>query len=101
MLSHITLLCVLLAQVTLLVLQAAMLRRYHHRCFLLLLLGSASGVIYSLVSLVIGLVQFRDGPRLLLFQASSAIVVLGVIVGVWGTVSLFRSYGLLRQGGSA
>lgn len=101
MLAHLTVLFVLLVQVTLVILQATMLFRYQHRCFLLLLLGSLSGVIYSLVSLLLGFVQFDNHLRLLLFQASSAIVMLGAVFGIWGTVSLFRSYGSLRQGGIA
>lgn len=100
-LGNLTGLCVLLLQVTLLILQAVMLRRYRHRCFLLLLLSSIAGINYTVMSLLFRFLPLDVHLQLLLFQISSVLVMLGAIIGLWGTVSLFRSYGSLHRGGSA
>ena len=88
---------VLIAQAVLLFLQAAMLRRYGQSSFLMLAVGTFLGMFYSAVSLLPLVVQFSESSRLLLFQCATASVVVGVIVGVSGTISLFRSYRVLFQ----
>ena len=99
-LGNLTVFMVLLVQIVLLLLQTSMLRRYGHRCFLLLLLSSTSGVIYAVLSLLPGFMPLDDSQHLFIFRASSAFVVLGAVLGIWGTVSLFRSYGLLHRAAS-
>ena len=96
-LGNLTALVVLLAQITLVLLQAAMLRRTGHMSFLLLLVGSALGVIYTVLSFLPLFVQLSESNRLLIFQCSSISVVVAAIIGVSGTVGLFRSYRNLFQ----
>ncbi len=88
---------VLVGQAVLLFLQVSMLRRYGHLSFLMLAVGTFLGMLYSAVSLLPLFVQFSESSRLLLFQCATASVVVGVIVGVSGTIGLFRSYRALFQ----
>ncbi len=96
-LAGLTTLVVLLALFALLFLQVAMLLRFRHISFLLLSLGSALGVGYSLLYIVPFFLQISDSQRLVLFQCQSVAAAVAAIVIVCGTASLFRTYRGLFQ----
>jgi hypothetical protein len=80
-------------------LQLSALRRHGHVSFLLLLIGTGCG----LLSAGIGMLgHWLEAPAAFptLFYYVPGILLLGqMILGIWGTVLLFRSYGALSDAG--
>jgi hypothetical protein len=71
------------------------LRRYGHKSFLLLLIGS----LFSLASAFMGMASYlvhSELPTMLhSLEVRCLFYVPGAIFSLWGTLSLFRSYGAL------
>lgn len=82
----------LVAQLILVSLQLAAARRHGHRSFFLLCLSTACGIAYLALLLALG--KWRPAgyswPPLLYTLA--ALYVGQLVLGVWGTASLFGSY---------
>jgi hypothetical protein len=80
-------------------LQLSALRRHGHVSFLLLLIGTGCG----LLSAGIGMLgHWLEAPAAIptFFYYVPGILLLGqMILGIWGTVLLFRSYGALSDAG--
>ena len=91
-LEGLTAFSVLLALFVLLFLQVSMFRRFGHISFLLLSGGSVFGIVYFVLYSVPFFFQVSDAQRLLIFQCESVAAVVAAILGVSGTVGLFRSY---------
>jgi hypothetical protein len=82
--------------VALLFLQVSALRKYHHRSFRLLALATVTALL-SLGALLIPHLVPKVGYLSVLI-ASTLLYLIYAVLGIWGTASLFRSYGALRQG---
>ena len=84
-----------LALIFLLAIQVAALRRYKHKCFLLLVIGNAFAIISTLIGAT-GYFMDRELPTMLLaLEFRSLFYVVAVIFSLCGTVLLFESYGEL------
>ena len=95
LLGNLTAVFVLIAQIVVLFLQVSMLRRHRQKCFLLLALGQLLLIAYTTTSLLLEFLVSDAHLHLLVFQASCAAVIVGLVFGLWGVVVLFRSYTLL------
>ena len=75
-------------------LQVSALARYRHGSFLLLAIGSGCGLLYVLGQYAaVYLRSNGEVPPDSLFYASALFLLGQMIVGLWGTAWLFRSYG--------
>ena len=88
---------VLLVQSGMLWLQASALRRHRHRSFLLLAIGSVLGILYCLTSFPLYLMHISEDAFCALMLGSTALVLIGAVLGLVGTALLFRSYTKLAQ----
>ena len=87
-----------ITQIVMLSLQIGGFRRHRHTSFLVLSITTISGLFY----LALGLTQ-RLAPRGIfsvstVLYLTSALLLTQMILGVWGTASLFKSYGRLSAG---
>ena len=80
----------------LLFLQLSALRKYRHHSFRLLALATVTALL-SFGVLIIPHFVPKVGYLSALI-ASTLLYLLYAVLGIWGTASLFRSYGALRQG---
>jgi hypothetical protein len=84
--------------VILFVLQLRAFRRHRHRSFLLLALGSAAATMFLIAGLVMQAVAPGSRGSLLLYAFSLLVLMPAqCIFGVWGTATLFKSYGHLAD----
>jgi hypothetical protein len=82
--------------VILFVIQMRAFRLHRHRSFLLLALGSAAATMFLIAGLVMQTVAPGSRGSLLLYAFSLLVLMpTQCICAVWGTVTLFRSYGNL------
>jgi predicted PurR-regulated permease PerM len=94
------------ASIALLTLQARALRRHGHRSFLLLVLSTTCGLLY-LVGLYVLTYLAAHGDPLpdsapAVWPYIATILETGqVVLGLWGTASLFSSYGELASAASS
>jgi len=82
----------------LLCLQAAAYRRHHHQSFLLLTLSTITALVSVVVMLIPQFVPAARSSFLEISIAGAVLYAIYAVLGIWGVVSLFRSYGALRQG---
>jgi len=82
--------------IALLFLQVRALRKHHHHSFRLLALATIVALLSFGVLFVPRLVPKVSDLSALI--ASALLYALYAVLGIWGTASLFRSYGALRQG---
>jgi hypothetical protein len=80
----------------LLFLQVRALHKHHHHSFRLLTLATIVALLSLGVLFVPRLVPKVSDLSALI--ASTFLSALYAVLGIWGTASLFRSYGALRQG---
>jgi biopolymer transport protein ExbD len=79
-------------------LQVRAYREHKHVSFLLLSIATTCALLYIVVGQILGFL--RDtilAPPLWVFACVTAFLFVQMILGVWGTVSLFRSYGQLAS----
>jgi hypothetical protein len=80
-------------QVAMVSLQMRAFKRHRHVSFLLLSIATACGLFYIVVGQILGALRGTPfAPPLWLFACATVPLFAQMIVGVWGTVSLFRSY---------
>jgi hypothetical protein len=80
-------------QLVMLWLQLRAFREHGHVSFLLLSVATASALLYIVVGQTLGFLSHTIlAPPLWVFACATAFLFVQMIVGVWGTVSLFRSY---------
>jgi hypothetical protein len=80
------------------VLQLRAFRRHRHKSFLLLTLGSAAATMFLIAGLVMQAVTPGSRGSLLLYAFSLLVLMPAqCIFAVWGTVTLFKSYGKLAD----
>ncbi|WP_139350336.1 hypothetical protein [Rhodanobacter sp. C03] len=84
-------------QVIMFSLQAGALRRYGHRSFCLLGVGSACVAVYAALGAAPYFFTFSASALANLLSIALAFAFIGVIFGVWGTASLFRRFGQLHR----
>jgi hypothetical protein len=83
----------ILTQVVLLVLQARAFWRHRHSSFLLLSLATTSGLIYLLAMLsVYAFPRYWGNAQVALVMLTATVLIAQMMLGVWGTASLLRSY---------
>jgi hypothetical protein len=88
----------ILTQVVLLVLQARAFWRHKHRSFLLLSLATICGLIYLLAMLsVFVFPRYWGNAQVALVVLSASVLLAQMMLGVWGTASLLRSYRQLAE----
>jgi len=82
-----------ITQVVMVSLQIGAFKRHRHVSFLLLSGATACGLLYIVVGQILGALRGTPfAPPLWLFACATVPLFAQMIVGVWGTVSLFRSY---------
>jgi hypothetical protein len=96
----------LAASIALLVLQARAFRRHGHRSFLLLVLSTTCGLLYLVSLYALTYLAGRGDPVPdsvpALWPYIATILETGqVVLGLWGTASLFSSYGELASAAAA
>ncbi|WP_092703885.1 hypothetical protein [Rhodanobacter glycinis] len=84
-------------EVILLSLQAEALRRYGHSSFWLLIVGSACAAVYAAIGAIPYFITLSAAALTNLLSIGLAFALVGVIFGVWGTLSLFRRFGQLHR----
>jgi len=95
--------CVLFAaalttQVVMLTLQVRAFRRHGHQSFFLLSIATVCGVFYLALSFAIA--WWLGGwttAGVALYSVASLLALVQMTLGIWGTASLFRSYGRLAS----
>ena len=88
---------VLLVQCIMLWLQLGAFRRHGHRSFVFLAASSAIGILYSLLFFPLYLMRLTESTYWTLVLCSTALVLVGAPIGVFGTFLLFRSYAKLAE----
>jgi hypothetical protein len=88
------------AAVVLLVLQLRAFRRHHHLSFALLSVSTVAAVLYFFCWQIVAMLTYKgsSAPVWLNFL-STAFFLIQIIFGLWGTISLFNSYGELSEAG--
>jgi hypothetical protein len=90
----------LLAQLAILVLQSAAYRRHGHKCFLVLCVSCILGLVYS-VLMGVPYILPMDATSLVPLTAVGALIgAIGVLLSIWGTVLLLKSYRTLAEAAS-
>jgi len=84
-------------QIVMLSLQVSALRRYGHRSFWFLGVGTFCVVVYAIIYAVPFFVTLGKNALATLLVVGIAFALIGVIFGVWGTASLFRRFGELHR----
>ncbi|OOG52245.1 hypothetical protein B0E48_17350 [Rhodanobacter sp. C03] len=85
------------AQIIMFSLQVGALRRYRHKSFWLLAAGSTCFATYAAIGAVPYFVTLNTSALSGLLSVGVAFALIGVVVGVWGTTSLFRRFGELQR----
>jgi hypothetical protein len=98
LLSYFLIAAVFATQVAMLTLQVRALRRHGHRSFFLLSVATTCGLFYLALS-VAKAWWFRESTSadVYLYSGAALLLLTQMAVGVWGTASLFRSYGRLAS----
>ena len=97
-LAYFVLASTFITQLVMVWLQVRAYREHKHVSFLLLSIGTTCALLYIVVGQILGFL--RDtilAPPLWVFACATAFLFVQMIVGVWGTVSLFKSYGRLAS----
>jgi hypothetical protein len=92
-LAYFVLASTFITQLVVLSLQVRAFKEHGHRSFLLLSLATTCGLLYIVVGQILGFL--RDtilAPPLWVFACATAFLFVQMIAGVWGIVSLFKSY---------
>ena len=92
-LAHITLIVAVIGQLALLWLQLDALRKYKHRSFVALALGTSLGLIFSTIELVVLFAPAAAPSIRQLYYVGMVIGIVQIPVAIWATAWLFRSYG--------
>lgn len=97
-LAYFVLASTFITQLVMLSLQLRAFREHRHVSFLLLSIATTSGLLYMVVGQTLGFLGNTIlAPPLWVFACATAFLFVDMIVGVWGTVSLFKSYGRLAS----
>jgi hypothetical protein len=84
--------------VVLLVLQIRALRRHSHLSFALLSVSTVCALFYFAIAEIMGFLAYKTLPTpVWLYPSGAAFLVLQIIFGMWGTISLFTSYRRLSE----
>src|SRR4029077_19039554 len=79
--------------VVLLVLQIRAFRRHSHLSFALLSVSTAFALLYFAIAEIMGFLAYKSPPTpAWLYPFGAAFLAFQIIFGIWGTISLFRSY---------
>jgi protein-S-isoprenylcysteine O-methyltransferase Ste14 len=82
-----------ITQLVMVSLQIRAFKRHRHLSFLLLSVATACGLLYIVASQILGALRGTAfPPPLWIFACATVPLFAQMIVGVWGTVCLFRSY---------
>jgi len=84
-------------QLILLSLQVSALRRHGDRCFKLLSIASAAGAVYTTLCAPAYFLEVTLPTTVFLTTVAMIPGAATLIIGVWGTASLFRSYDQLAK----
>ena len=84
--------------VVMLSLQIGGFRRHRHTSFLVLSIATVSGLFYLTLGVAQRLVPHGIFSVSTVLYLSSVLLLVQMIFGVWGTASLFKSYGRLSAG---
>ena len=97
-LAYFILASTLITQLVMLSLQVRAYREHKHVSFFLLSIATTCALLYIVAGQILG--YLRDtilAPPLWVFACATAFLFVQMIVGVWGTVSLFKAYGRLAS----
>src|SRR5258708_31325986 len=84
--------------VVLLVLQLRAFRRHRHVSFALLSASTVGALIYFAIWEIMGLLTYKVLPTpIWLYLCATAFLLFQIIFGMWGTISLFKSYRRLSE----
>src|SRR5882757_6104345 len=84
--------------VVLLVLQIRAFRRHSHLSFALLSVSTVCASLYFAIAEIMGFFAYKALPTpAWLYPCGAAFLVFQLIFGMWGTISLFRSYRRLSE----
>jgi len=84
--------------VVLLVLQIRAFRRHSHLSFALLSVSTVCALLYFAIAEIMGLFAYKALPApVSLYPCGATFLVFQIIFGMWGTISLFRSYRRLSE----
>jgi Peptidase C13 family len=84
--------------VVLLVLQLRAFRRHRHVSFALLSASTVGALLYFAIWEIMGLLTYKVLPTpIWLYLCATAFLLFQIIFGMWGTISLFKSYRRLRE----
>lgn len=86
-----------LAQCLLLAIQIWALKRHRQRCFAMLALCAAFGLIYNVVAGIQYFVRLDMPEHLLMAKIAVALLACSAALGVWGMALLVRSYSILAE----
>jgi hypothetical protein len=96
-LAYFVLASTFITQLVMLSLQLRAFKEHGHVSFLLLSVATACGLLYIVVGQILGFLRNTIvAPPLWVFACVTAFLFVQMIVGVWGTASLFKSYRQLR-----
>jgi hypothetical protein len=97
-LAYFVLALTFITELVMLSLQLGAYKRHGHVSFLLLSIATGSALFYIAVGQILGLLRDTPfSPPMWLFAAMTIPLFVQMIVGVWGTVLLFRSYDKLNS----
>jgi biopolymer transport protein ExbD len=97
-LAYFVLASTFVTELVMLSLQVRAYREHKHVSFLLLSIATTCALLYIVAGQILGFL--RDtilAPPLRVFACATAFLFVQMIVGVWGTASLFKSYGRLAS----
>jgi hypothetical protein len=84
--------------VVLLVLQFRAFRRHGHVSFAMLSASTVGAILYFLMWVIMGLLAYKAvRTPLWLYLSATAFLLLQIVMGTWGTISLFKSYRYLSD----
>ena len=86
-----------LVLIFLLAIEVRALRRYKHKCFLLLTIGTSFSIVSTLIGAGMYLMEARPPAMLFALELRSLFYIVAAIVSLCGTVLLFESYGELLK----
>ena len=87
----------LLGQLVMLGIQIAAYRRHGHKSFLVLCIASVIALIYCILAGLPYLIPLEMPVLVMLTAAGAVIGASGALLGLWGTVLLFKSYRNLAE----
>jgi hypothetical protein len=88
----------LVSAVVLLVLQIRAFRRHSHISFALLSASTACALLYFAIWEIMGFLTYKTLPSpVWLYPCAAAFLLFQIVFGMWGTISLFKSYRRLSE----